>query len=656
MKKAKRICASVLLLALSLNMAACRNTEDPNNGGTVSQQERPAQYAFTDPASQVESIYPETDSILVQNNASDYVVVIPANSQKEERAAAERLVQHIASATNTELRIVTDDQYSGSKAIFIGNTKQTASAGVTLPQTPDESTHTIKTIDGSCYLLGTTAVANHFAVTTFLKHTVGYAMYSVDEVTLVKMSGVKMRNFPGDVYEPAIRYRTLGSAAARNNEEFNYANYIYGGSWMSPRGSGNAWHNSLDFLPPAMFLNEEDAANYHPEWYAGGGVEVCYTAHGDAQSYAEMVDVCVDVVIEAAQQNPDAGRMTFTMQDAAHWCNCDACIASEQKYGAKNASCILLLNAIMDKVNAYMDEHMGGRRIALFFFSYSVALKAPAKWDDGASKWVPTYEELYPHEGVGVMYAPIAADYARPFTDDQNADFYTLLQQWSDMGFPVALWVYSMNLITFFAPLNSFYTDIVNYPLYEQAGVMWLYNQGQWQNNGLTAFHHMKEMIQCQLAWDSDYDVNAYMDRYFVAHFKDAAPIMRKYYDDFRVRLTYCTETLNINGWIGTEWLYSSEAFPYGEICKYLDYIDQAYAAIEPLKKSDPEAYELAYKHILAESLFPRYYAITLFGGNYTNTELLEMKKQFRTDCDLVGFTYTKEHNPINNLWTSWGI
>lgn len=657
MKLGKRICAAVMLLAMSLNIAACRNGGNAGNAGEQggSAQDRPVQYDFSDPSLQVESTYGETEFVLVSNKTTEYKVVIPAEPQKEETAAAKRLVDHLMTATKAELPVVSDAEYTGGKAIFIGDTKQTAESGLSLAGVQDESTHIVKTVDGNCYLLGTTGTANHFAVTTFLKNMVGYAMYCKDEVTLVKMDTLKMRDFPGETYTPSIRYRTNGSGAV-NKGEFGYANYLYGGGWMNPRGTANAWHNSLDFLPPSMFYNEADPENYHPEWYAPGAVEVCYTAHGDPESYALMVDECVSVVIEAAENNPSSGRMTFTMQDSATWCTCDACAEAERKYGAKNSVCILLLNDIMDKVNAYMDEHMNGRRITLFFFSYSVALKAPAKWDEAQNKWVPTAPELYPHEGVGVMCAPIAQDFARPVTDEGNKEYYDLYKQWSDMGFPLALWVYSMNLISFFAPHNTYYTDMANYPIYDEIGVMWIYNQCQYENTGLTAFFHLKECVQAQLAWDSDADMNAYLDDYFAVYFKDAAPVMRQFYDDLRLRLTYCTETLDINGWIGTEWLYSTRAFPYGEIVKYLNYIDEAYAAIEPMKRSDPAMYEKIYNRILSESLFPRFYAITLYPGNYTNTELLEMMNQFRLDCDKVGFTYYKEHQQISGLWNAWGI
>lgn len=657
MKLGKRILAGALLLAMSLNLAACRNGGNAGGegqqGGSV--QERPVQYDFTDPSTQVISSYGETEYVLADNKTTEYQVVIPANPQKDEVAASKRLVEHLMTATKAQFPVITDAEYTGGKAIFLGDTKQTAEAGISLAGVANESVHIVKTVDGNCYLLGTTGTSNHFAVTTFLKNTIGYAMYSNDEVTLVKMDTLKMRDFPGETYEPAIRYRTNASRAV-NQGEFGYANYLYQGSWMSPRGGSQTWHNTLEFLPPSMFYNENDPENYHPEWYAAGAVEICHTAHGDPEAYALMVDEMVSVVIEAAKNNPNSSRMTCTMQDSANWCTCDACSEAERKYGAKNSVCILLLNDIMDKVNAYMDEHMNGRRITLFFFSYSVALKAPAKWDAAQNKWVPTAEELYPHEGVGVMCAPISQDFARPVTDEANREYYDLYKQWGDMGFPLALWVYNQNLISYFAPHNTYYTDIANYPVYEECGVMWLYNQGQWDNSGLTAFFHLKECVQAQLAWDSDADVVTYLDDYFAANFKDAAPVMRQFYDDFRLRLTYCTETLDINGWIGTEWLFSTKAFPYGEIIKYLNYIDEAYAAIEPMKKSDPAMYEKVYKRILAESLFPRFYAISLYPGNYTNTELTAMMKQFQKDCETVGFTNHRENLAISGLWNEWGI
>ena len=193
MKLGKRICAAVLLLAMSLNIAACRNGGkaggEGQQGGSV--QDRPVQYDFTDPSLQVISSYGETEYVLADNKTTEYQVVIPADPNKDEEAAAKRLVDHMMTSTKAQFPIISDAEYTGGKAIFVGDTRQTAAAGLSLAGVQDESTHIVKTVDGNCYLLGTTATATHFAVTTFLKNTIGYAMYSNDEVTLVKLDTVK---------------------------------------------------------------------------------------------------------------------------------------------------------------------------------------------------------------------------------------------------------------------------------------------------------------------------------------------------------------------------------------------------------------------------------------------------------------------------------
>ena len=660
MRIQNRIMALLLLTALCISMAGCgtAGTTGSQNGQVsgTSDADRPAVYTFKDPSAKVESAYGETEFILTENGKSDYVVVIPAEAAMDEEGAAARLVQYIQEASGAVLKIVTDDQFTGTKALFIGDTRQSQAAGITAEYNAlGASGHIVKTVGESCYMLGATGTGNHFAVTAFLNNTVGYAMYDDNEVIVVESDTLKLRAFDGEPQLPSIERRVTGSSANQGNE-YQYANLLADSGWLHPRGSANAWHNSLDFLPPAMFNDPEDPENYHPEWFAPGGREVCYTAHGNAESLEEMVDESVKVIIAAAEEYPAKNSMTFTMQDSNFWCNCDACIASEQTHGSKNASCIILLNKIMDKVNAYMDEHMNGRRITLFFFSYLIATDAPAVWDETAGKWQPTSEAVVPHEGVGVMCASLHADYAHPMNDPKNAEYYVLLEQWRDLGFPIAYWVYNISWVTFFAPNSTFYTDIANYPLFEDAGVIWLYNQGQWQNHCLTAFNHLKEFIQTRLSWDTHADAAALTDQYFAAQFKAAAPYMRKFYDSMRVRLAYCTDVLGHTGDISEDGMYTIESFPYGTISEYMGYIDQALQAIEPMRETDPEVYQLVYDRIIAESLFPRYFQITLYPQYYTNVELLEMKRQFREDCDSIGFDYHKEHGPIQDLWSEWGI
>lgn len=657
MRIQNRIIAFILLTAMCISMVGCETGgKTGSQNGQSSDVGRPAVYTFKDPSAAVESAYEETEFILTENKKSDYVVVIPAEAAKEEESAAVRLVQYIKEASGVTLEIVKDDQFAGPKALFIGDTQQTQAADITADyNTLGASGHIVKTVGENCYMLGATGTGNHFAVTTFLRNTVGYDMYDDNEVIVVEADTLKLRAFDGEPMLPSFERRPTGSSANQGTE-YAYANLLADDGWLLPRDSSNAWHNSLDFLPTVMFNNPNDPENYHPEWFAPGGREVCYTAHGDPESLEEMVDEAVKVIIAAAEEAPDTNSMTFTMQDSNFWCNCDACIASEQTHGSKNASCIILLNKIMDKVNAYMDEHMNGRRITLFFFSYLIATDAPAVWDEATGKWQPTSEAVMPHEGVGVMCAPLHADYALPMNDPKNAEYYVLLEQWRDLGFPIAYWVYNISWVTFFAPNSTFYTDIANYPLYEDAGVVWLYNQGQWQNHSLTAFNHLKEFIQTRLSWDANADAAALTDQYFAAQFKTAAPYMRKFYDSMRVRLAYCTDVLGHTGDISEDGMYSVESFPYGTISEYMGYIDQALQAIEPMKKTDPEVYQLVYDRIIAESLFPRYFLITLYPQYYTNVKLLEMKRQFREDCENIGFDYRKEHGVIQDLWAEWGV
>ena len=659
----KKIIALLMSALILVTFVGCSekgsagSTGGVPDGEYVSSADRPMVYGFADPAHTVDSDIAETSFPIVENNSSDYKIVIPANPALGEASAAERLRDTLCLSAGVALDIIDDTQVrSGDKYLFVGATAQTAEAGIRPAFSElDESGYIVKTIGANCYMTGAHTYGVDNAVTGFLENEVGYAMYSGDEVTVVKLDTVRLRAFDEkDI--PAIRYRASGSGGLRSSE-YDKANKFNSSYWLIPRNSGNAWHNDMDYFPESMFNNPDDPDNYHPDWYATAAGHLCYRAHGNPAEYEAMLNEALNVVVEAMERQPDATRMTFTQPDDGGWCSCPACTEAINAHdGAYNTTAIMFLNDLMDKVNAYCDKYFNGKRIYIAFFAYATAVKAPARLNTETGKYEAISDAVKPHEGVAVMYAPISADFNHGFDEPENSGSMSTLQAFKDMGFPIFWWIYQLNLISYFAPYDNFNSMQANYQIAAENGVLWLYDQGQYDQACATAFVDLKDYLSRQLMWDPYRDVAELTDKYFASRFKQAAPAMRKFYDALRVRMQWIEEELNVSGWIGTETFYSAEAFPYGELTKYMDYIEQAYEAIEPLADTDPELYGMLHDRINQESLFPRFYLITLFNTMYSSQEHLDMQKSFQQDCGKLGVSNHREGRAISELWQDWGL
>lgn len=83
---------------------------------------------------------------------------------------------------------------------------------------------------------------------------------------------------------------------------------------------------------------------------------------------------------------------------------------------------------------------------------------------------------------------------------------------------------------------------------------------------------------------------------------------------------------------------------------------DKAYENIEVYRESDRERYKQLYDRITLESIQFRYILISLYGSQYTDAELLDMKYAFKADAEHLGLRFYVENIPLEDLWKRWMI
>ena len=96
--------------------------------------------------------------------------------------------------------------------------------------------------------------------------------------------------------------------------------------------------------------------------------------------------------------------------------------------------------------------------------------------------------------------------------------------------------------------------------------------------------------------------------------------------------------------------------FPQRLLEKWMGYYDEAFAAIEPLKNSDAEEYARIYDHIVIESLSTTYLYIEIYEKDLPESEVIELKREFKATVERLRITRHHESNTIDQLWSEWGV
>ena len=130
---------------------------------------------------------------------------------------------------------------------------------------------------------------------------------------------------------------------------------------------------------------------------------------------------------------------------------------------------------------------------------------------------------------------------------------------------------------------------------------------------------------------------------------------MREMFEMYRMHMRYIQSRYDIEKGTNVN-LLKSDYWPKAWLDQVLAKADEAYKAIEPLKKRDPEMYDAEYDRICLETISFRYIDISLYNGLKDSQKQLADKKQFKLDTERLGLTLFNELNSINTLWSTWGL
>lgn len=671
-EKLKRIiCLTLACLTLGL-AGACKDTDSSaSSGDSSSDGSKPSQVIPTTDSERHtvagtlhKVTVTENARVYTQNGHTAYKIVADIDDVlcgTATKKAADYIQMHTSLSTGALLPIESqgvNEWKSADKYIVIGREDLFQKAGLTMPSENIGTTgYYIKSAGDSVFIMANGAEGYHLAALAFLRATLGYDMLSEDCVIYEK-DGKTLPDIE-IIEKPDVDYRQEPNGMTTVEQ---YGMGINGDTELYPAIGGATIHNAFEFIPKNQYQSN------HPEWYSLDGMQPCFTARGNQEEYEAFINTIAEKMILELDRNPAYENITFTMEDSPSLCSCDACNVYRTQYGTIAASVINFMNDLDDVVQAYIDTAYPGKTFNLLFFAYHETEPAPVKKDaNGFYVPVDSYvnengetveiEPMLCNETVCPLLAPIGAKYTHTFYEDINSAEAENVIAWQAVASKLYMWLYSTNFGYYMYPYNTWDSTQATYQYMVENHAAYIYNQGQYNQTGQTAFTKLKTYIDSKLMFDCNADYEGIVDKFFTYYFRDAAEVMRKVFDEVQIQLRYLENTYRteLNGYI-RESIAQTKCWPQQMLEGWWQDMNDGLKAVEKYKKTDPALYTMLKNHITMESLFPRYALCTLYGNTYSTDVRLEMRTALKADCEALNLTRHEEHNTIDGVFAEWGL
>ena len=628
-----------------------------------------------------------------QTEYAVYADVSNASLKSAINRSAGFIVEQVAKATGAEMEISTEKpQLSESTyAIVYGYTDLFADFDLEMPEDDLGSTgYYIKTVGNVVFIEAYGSDGYRMGGLAFLREVLGYDMISEDCV-VYKRNGATMPKM--DIVErPDFDYRQIQNYYT-NIEVYGMGMHSHSDIWIPVNG----WdmHNSLYYIPVEKYAEE------HPDWYRADRLQPCYTAHGNQTEYRAMLQTVFEVIKQRMQECPTLENISFTAMDGTGQdsCACDTCLEYKNLYGTPAATCIYFMNDLNELVQDYIAENEPDREMNLVFFAYHDSEPAPVErvkytdangnviWGDPIMDENGNYQQLkrYARDNEGQFIkdsngeyvyetdkngnyvylscddhvypwlAPIYSKFTSSFYSEVNKTYAQNVALWYTVSYNVYVWIYGTNFKYYLYPYNTWSTVVETYRYLQECGVKYIWTQAQ-ERNQSTAFTDLKDYIDSKFQFNVNADYQQVLDDYFQYYYMDAADEMYSLFNLIQAQSAYLEQTVpTISGGIYDE-IGEPEYWPRLLLEQMMDKIENAYAAVEKYKETDPQLYNNLVKRIKKESIFPRYVLCMYYGDYYA--EIRTMREQFRDDWNELGFSiYREADGDMQAVFTSrWGL
>ena len=637
-KKIRIISTTALLLAslitASTVLAGCK----PKNENY--QEFGSSQITATDT---IHEVYVGTTSYkMVENGATKYKLLVTPEDEMNYSEAINEFKDIFQQSTGIMIQVEKDNGVGFSENatyISLGETSALAEAEIdTDYETLGSQGYQIVTKGKSIFVTGK-KLGILFGVYDLLNKLVDYEMYTTlnpyvkRNLKEIPLPDLKIKEVPD------IEYRIPVMGAQFNSKKLTHRmRYVQSGEVIIPGGQA---HNILQWIVPL-----EEHRDTHPEWFSRDQKQLCYTARGDEEAYAAMLDEAVGNIKEVLELYPSQSALSITQMDVGVWCECDACQALQDYYGADSASQIIFVNDVATAIQEWLDEEHNGREVQFMFFAYHKSEDAPVKQNaDGT--WVAVDDRVKLKENVSVWIAPIYEDYTISVTHENSIRIRTLMESWHAVADSYFIWAYNVYFDNYLIPYDSYGSmqDLVKYFVSHNTEFLWV--QGNWNLRQNTGYDQLKSYLYSKLLWNCNLNVSELISDYFDKVYYEASDTMEDTFWTWRAQ----SEIQRGLGRSGNIYMAPKEEKYWSK--RYLDAqlakMEEAKKQIEKYQTEDPALYKDIYDAIVCETISLRYLMLELYSTSLDKQALADFKREFKEDVNRLNFNMISEFDSMDS-------
>jgi len=603
----------------------------------------------------------KTDKIIVADGKTDYKILLPENADSELVAASNELKLLFSEATGVNL-VSTSTYVNGNKYFSLGNTVLAKDNGLTC--TYEElgfSGYKIKTIEDSICINAYDSTAVIYGVYEYLERMLNFDCYFVDVYSIDKVSTLNLYDFDC-VDVPDFERRVSGAAYVQNDTTGTSRTRmrldLYYQTFLNNTGYGS-WHNCWWAAHP------RDYYDLYPEWYnedfrwsnAEEGIvddsrsQLCYSAHGNEESLTKLLEVTANKAFDLFMNNPSDNELSLNVMDNEYECDCGACNADAEKYGARSATVILFFNrlaALLEEKFAQTDDPRKDTW-KLSFYAYGNYRQAPVTKtvDEKGNVTYNYHPDMVLSPRVSPMYAG-DMDLSAPVDSEKNTEYYDNMFKWKEISSQMHLWLYDFYFwdygsMVYFDSLDRYQEHL---RLMRDAEADWV----MFEQHGHcpTSFLGLRQYISQKLMWNVDDDVVALTDKYFKAMYGTESETLKKLYSETKALVTRNTQELGMTIWHQGRGLGKTEYWPKTVM---LDRYERMIAAEDKLRESGQL---IAADNVKREAMAPLYMLIDLYRLDYSPEVRTQYIQTMKDMFDYFGYTTVSQSMTITNMLPVW--
>ncbi len=610
---------------------------------------------FTDGVHQLIANPVETEDYIVKNGSFEYQIVLPAiQTAIETKAYSEFTVLLKRAIGNVPVSLVFDSAITEfkptDKYISIGQTKLLDPEFANVEYDADQLAKNgvrIKTVGKSIFLIGGVDNGILNAVYTFFNLAFNYEQFTKNCLVIdTNVKNLKLIDF--DVVDlPDIEYNTatygptqsyttpveadymalkqdgitrddIAKEISMSKERLKFygqtnhylLNLVSGKFGTQTSGSNHATMVVYS-EPNKKAPGNENIEIKHDKWYAGGNKQLCFTCHGDKEEIVNMQRFGANYFISLMKKNPvskypGAEYYPFNNQDGGGYCECEHCQASMAEFNGTYAGAnILFVNDMCDMIKEEMEKSLNDGddsnddwvrpNFKIMLSAYDRTKFAPAEYNEELGKYV-TLNGLEIHENI--YYTTTAYPFGRyELYDERTMNLVASVQAWGDILTNFGIWDYANNYQAsgvFMDCLNGFSSEKAQHMA--ALNVKWRTTEVASGKEVVSSWFNLTYYIIGQQCWNSVYDAEELIDKFFDAYYGPAADTMKALYYNQRTFFMHQQEQYYIkknNSILGVGYTgWTATDFPYDTIKGWMAQIDQAIRDIEPYKAVDMDIYQ----------------------------------------------------------------